>query len=496
MRTIGLVLVLFIYVGMLNFYGQEKSNYWIKAIGGPGQDYAPSFLQEENGYVIVGWFTIQQSVKRENFPPEFREKQGFLKNKTGRIKVEGKKEERIEIRPEGKGLQDRDIFVIKTDRDANIIWAKTFGGPKRDEGFTVTKTDDNGYIVTGNTESFGNGKIDAIVTKFNSNGEIEWATVIGGPDIDMGMGAVKSFDNKGYVLAGMTRSFPDGDIMIVKIDNNGKLITSKLLKINGSGNASAISGTSDGGYILGGQIIIPKRNHDILLVKLDKDLNLEWAKAIGTDGEEGMNWDGIRQTKDGGWIYASNVGPRMQDMQQTKEKSDFVAVKLKANGDVEWAICMGEEFMDAGWTMNETTDGYIAGGVWSKQFSDRKEDMGDIILTKIDKKGRVIWVRTIDGTGQDLDEIEEIKEVSDGYVMSGVIGMGERNTDVLFAKVNRDGLIEGFRKIKTINPIVKNLILFPLRISGEIIDISIKPVYLRNPESRSPKLKIKDVEGF
>jgi len=48
-----------------------------------------------------------------------------------------------------------------------IQWEKTFGGSNDDEGFSVRQTFDGGYIITGETESFGAGR-DVYLIKLSS----------------------------------------------------------------------------------------------------------------------------------------------------------------------------------------------------------------------------------------------------------------------------------------------------------------------------------------
>ena len=52
-------------------------------------------------------------------------------------------------------------------------WTSTYGGTERDEGHSVEQTMDGGYIITGFTESYGNGNSDVWLIKTNSEGTLE-----------------------------------------------------------------------------------------------------------------------------------------------------------------------------------------------------------------------------------------------------------------------------------------------------------------------------------
>ena len=81
---------------------------------------------------------------------------------------------------ESKGKGGRDVYLIKTDAkgdtvktNGNIVFEETFGGTANDVGYSVQQTQDGGYIITGYTESTGEGEIDVYLIKTNANGEVE-----------------------------------------------------------------------------------------------------------------------------------------------------------------------------------------------------------------------------------------------------------------------------------------------------------------------------------
>jgi hypothetical protein len=63
------------------------------------------------------------------------------------------------------GAGNYDIFLIKTDAKGNIQWDKTYRGKDDDSAYSVQQTSDGGYIVAGNTWSFGSGWSDFFLIK-------------------------------------------------------------------------------------------------------------------------------------------------------------------------------------------------------------------------------------------------------------------------------------------------------------------------------------------
>jgi hypothetical protein len=73
-----------------------------------------------------------------------------------------------------------DVFLIKTDANGNIIWAKTYEGTDddMDRAYAVQQTYDGGYIVAGSTRSFGAGRVDIFIIKTDANGDIGSCSIV------------------------------------------------------------------------------------------------------------------------------------------------------------------------------------------------------------------------------------------------------------------------------------------------------------------------------
>jgi len=144
-----------------------------------------------------------------------------------------------------------DVWLIKTDASGNQEWEKTFGGAEEDQGRSVWQTADDGYIITGETESFGAGDKDVWLIKTDADGDEEWNQTFGGADEDIGMAVQQTID-RGYIIAGKTRSYGAGnvDFWLIKIGGSYTLITTFMLGLISNLNAPGLFYTFDANIVL------------------------------------------------------------------------------------------------------------------------------------------------------------------------------------------------------------------------------------------------------
>jgi parallel beta-helix repeat protein len=132
------------------------------------------------------------------------------------------------------GSSGADFWLVRTDSSGNHLWDRTFGGSNHDVAYSVIQTSDGGYAIAGYTNSFGAGGYDFWLLKTDSAGNQLWDATFGGENDDFAYSVVQTGDDV-YVLAGETRSYGagQGDFWLVRAFGAGNYWnTTKTLGTN------------------------------------------------------------------------------------------------------------------------------------------------------------------------------------------------------------------------------------------------------------------------
>jgi hypothetical protein len=111
-----------------------------------------------------------------------------------------------------------DIFLVKTDTSGTLRWQNHYGGPSTEYGYCVRQTADGGYIVAGQTFSVLRQSEEMYLVKTDADGKLQWQKAIGGAEEECGY-CVRQTSDDGYLVIGQTQSYGAGihDIYLVKI---------------------------------------------------------------------------------------------------------------------------------------------------------------------------------------------------------------------------------------------------------------------------------------
>ncbi len=123
------------------------------------------------------------------------------------------------------GIGQSDAWMIQVNNHGDSLWSKTFGGAKKDAFYRIKPTNNDGFILAGQSQSYGNGSYDAILLRTNLNGDSIWFNNYN-DTTDGGFYDLAINDDSSYVAVGYQRDSSDtyDDLSIMKFDKNGQFL--------------------------------------------------------------------------------------------------------------------------------------------------------------------------------------------------------------------------------------------------------------------------------
>lgn len=204
------------------------------------------------------------------------------------------------------------FYIVKTDQNGNQLGdAESWGGSGDDRVRDAIKTTDGGFILCGRSDSpGGNGGFDVVVIKLNANLDTIWTKYYGGMNDDGGF-SIKQTSDGGFIVAGNTWSYGDSgqdklNLYLIKIDAAGNKVDQKTYGSFYDENASYINHTTEGHFVVVGYKDRSDGKQDVYFLKVNENLELIGKeKTFGGLGDDYGIW--VIQTSDGGFIISGTT---------------------------------------------------------------------------------------------------------------------------------------------------------------------------------------------
>ncbi|SHE27817.1 MULTISPECIES: Ig-like domain-containing protein [Caloramator] len=308
-----------------------------------------------------------------------------------------------------------DALLAKYNELGKLEWAKTFGGEAFETFNSVSLCRDGGFIVSGFTES-QKGDLsglnvkgeEALIIKYDYNGNVEWKMTYGGSMYDRFTNAIEVAD--GYIAVGYSNSL-DGH----------------LYSFN-------------------------KGEYDGIIVKLDRTGKIIWEKTFG-----GSKWDkffSVIGVSDG-YIVSGYSGSKDNDLKNIKIKGgdDGILVKYNSNGQVMWIKNIGGSGDETIQSICNFNNGFIGVGYTTSADGDfyglKNKGLTDAFIFRFDLNGNILWKNTFGGTGKDVFNSvmyeQDFGIVAVGYSQSNdgdLYNLNLGSQDALAVKYNINGNME------------------------------------------------------
>jgi len=306
--------------------------------------------------------------------------------------------------------------AISVNTPPDTLWTKIFGGSNQggcnntgDIGRTLERLDDDGYIISGWTNSYGIDNTDVWLICTDETGNEIWSYALTVNDTaDEAVYDMARTHDGGFVLTGITdviycqgghgaRFACGGRTLLVRINELGDTLWTRSYDGGDQGwsEGKAVQQTDDGGFVIVGRADTEENGSNIWIFKVDEHGNMAWAKMFGDIGyDEGTC---VQQTDDGGFIITGS-----------KEEIDTGTQML-------WLI-RTNELGDSLWTQK-----YIAGDLSRGRYVLQTDDGGFIIAgiaeSWNDNQNKISLIPPLLQRNQALTKTLNIKSSQDGDLM-------------------------------------------------------------------------------
>ena len=255
----------------------QNSSKWVKSFGTSGNDYGNSVKETSEGDFIVagksGRIPSIFVVKTNSLGEKIWENlYGTGPGDRGQYIIERQDLGFLIVGKENPNNADDNLCLININTDGSEVWHSLYGGGNSDGGNHVSEVSGGGFIIAGSSRSYGNGNWDDMwLVKTSTGGSMEWQKTFGGNYTEIG-NYVHEKVGGGYIITGSTESMGQGlyDIWVVSTDYTGNEIYSQTF--GGNMDDKALRGSkSDNGelLIIGYTSSFGNGGDDVLLIKID-----------------------------------------------------------------------------------------------------------------------------------------------------------------------------------------------------------------------------------
>lgn len=300
------------FTGRNSSTGPGYNNYWLvktdflgktvfdKVYGGPKDDVANALAVVDGGFAVVG-STLSKGAGAKDFWIVRTDKDGTalwdkvfggVSDDQANGVVEQNDGIAIAGMTQSKGAGGKDAWLIRTDKDGNLLWDKTYGGSGADEALAVSAMAD-GFALAGTNGSKGAGGADFWLIRTDAAGTVLWDKTYGGKSSDQCRAMVATAD--GFALTGPTSSKGAGsyDYWLVRTDLNGVALWDKTYGTKNDEQTFAVAALPDG-FVISGRSLSKAINKDyVYVVRTDLWGNQIWQRNYGDGTGEGRGVQGL-----------------------------------------------------------------------------------------------------------------------------------------------------------------------------------------------------------
>ncbi len=258
------------------------------------------------------------------------------------------------------GVGSEDFYIIKINSDGDTIWTRCYDGSDKDLAASIVQTADSGFAVVGYTFSFGAMSKDIFLVKTDSEGGIKWAKKYGDFFQNEEAYHIIQLSDFGFIIAGTVyQDLPDkSDIYLIRTDLFGDTLWTKTYGglSHGKNIATDLAIIDDTSFaVFGATNSFGLGNMNLWLLKINSLGDTLWTRFFSSLSNYRFNISGT--VDDDGSIIM--VGATFSDDYYIK------MINVEELGNLNWSRLYGErDKFVLGYDVISTNDGgYIIVGV-------------------------------------------------------------------------------------------------------------------------------------
>lgn len=328
------------------------------------------------------------------------------------------------------------LFIAAAQPNPDTLWTARIGGTNTDYGHAIRQTTDGGYIIAGETNSFGSHQVDAYTVRLNASGIAQWQNSYGAfnESSSNSFADVEQTTDEGFIMVGRAVHNNRAYAYVVKTDADGDTAWTRTFsdpQATIDVSARAVLPTEDNGYLIAGYALSVFPTHGyVCLFKTNSAGDTVWTHLMREREVFAYEaCEAIAPATGGGYLLAGNCYP------EGSNNTDGLLMRVNATGRVERSRYYGYENYDAFNSVAECANGgYILAGT---SYVDENR-AHDIYIVRTDVMCDTIWTKRIGGPND--DRAMSVHEATDGFIIGGrTRSSGAGNDDFYLLKLDADG---------------------------------------------------------
>lgn len=324
------------------------------------------------------------------------------------------------------------LAVIGTTQGQELkvreILRSVLGNERGEVATSVLELEDGGFLIAGYEYDDWDSEWDALILRVSPDGRQVWRRSSDRSGNDYAWVVRETKENR-FVVVG-TRTTAEGDTAgyMECIDDDGNEI---WLRTYGGAKSEvlwAAERATDGGFFLAGQTDSEGAGGlDFYVVRTDAEGRELWSRAFG--GPATDRAFGIDLSPDGGALVAGFQG-------ENRETMNILLLRIDAKGRELWRRTLGGDRFDVAHDVQRVADGGFVIAGYTNSFGPGDQDG---FLMRLTAHGRMLWMKTY-GNADDDRVLHAAPMADGGFALIGYsrLGTGE-NWDMVVRRVDRHG---------------------------------------------------------